>query len=216
MSFNVIELDTWKRKSYYQHYVHTVRCTYSITVNIEIDSLVKELKLRGIKAYPAQVYILSRAVNNFQEFRMAINTHGELGYWESTSPSYTILNKDTETFSSIFTPFDSDFSKFYDKCIHDMEKYGNSDTLFPQNNMPENLFTISSFPWQSFTGFNLNVYGEGTYLPPIFTIGRYLEQNGKTHMPLSIQVHHAVCDGYHVGKFIDAVQGLAQNFSDWL
>ena len=80
MSFNVIDLDTWKRKSYYQHYVHTVRCTYSITVNIEIDSLVKELKLRGIKAYPAQIYILSRAVNNFQEFRMAINTHGELGY----------------------------------------------------------------------------------------------------------------------------------------
>ncbi|MPL82424.1 Chloramphenicol acetyltransferase [bioreactor metagenome] len=93
MLFNIIDLNTWKRKYYYQHYIHTVRCTYSITVNIEIDSLVKELKLRGVKAYPAQIYMLSCAVNKFQEFRMAINTHGELGYWESTSPSYTILNK---------------------------------------------------------------------------------------------------------------------------
>lgn len=25
-------------------------------------------------------------------------------------------------------------------------------------------------------------------------------------LPLAIQVHHAVCDGYHVGKFIEILQ----------
>lgn len=25
-------------------------------------------------------------------------------------------------------------------------------------------------------------------------------------LPLAIQVHHAVCDGYHVGKFIEMLQ----------
>ena len=58
-------------------------------------------------------------------------------------------------------------------------------------------------------------HGEGTYLPPIFTIGHYVEQNNKKHMPLAIQVHHAVCDD-HVGKFAESLQGMAMNFSKWL
>ena len=37
-------------------------------------------------------------------------------------------------------------------------------------------------------------------------MGKYEEQNGRRLLPLSIQVHHAVCDGYHVGLFVDIVQ----------
>lgn len=33
---------------------------------------------------------------------------------------------------------------------------------------------------------------EGYYLPPIFTIGKFIEEDRKGLMPLSIQVHHAV------------------------
>lgn len=52
----------------------------------------------------------------------------------------------------------------------------------------------------TFTSFNINVFGDGKYLLPIFTLGKYFEENEKRMIPLAIQVHHAVCDGYHVGK----------------
>ena len=147
---------------------------------------------------------------------MAINSRGELGCWDNTSPSYTVFNKAAETFSSIYTPFNYNFVQFYENCISDMEIYSGSEIPFPQRDMPENLFTISSLPWLAFSGFTLNVHGEGRYLPPIFTIGRYVEQNGKKHMPLAIQVHHAVCNGYHVGKFAEALQDMAENCNEWL
>lgn len=44
------------------------------------------------------------------------------------------------------------------------------------------------------------------YLLPIFTIGKYFEQNGIIRLPIAIQVHHAVCDGFHVGRFIEELQ----------
>ena len=216
MKFNLIDLTTWKRSAYYQHYTDNARCTYSIIVNIEIDSLVKKIKSFGIKTYPVQIYMLAKVVNEFQEFKMTINSQGSPGYWDTTNPSYAIFNRKTETFSNIYTLFNLDFMQFYNNCTNDIQSYRDSDVLFPQNDMPENVFTISSFPWQSFTGFNLNFYGKGMYLPPIFTIGRYLEQDGKKHMPLAIQVHHAVCDGYHVGKFVESLQELVINFNDWL
>ena len=48
---------------------------------------------------------------------------------------------------------------------------------------------------------------------PIFTMGKYFERDGKRMLPLAIQVHHAVCDGYHVGMFVERLQGYIDNFS---
>ena len=42
--------------------------------------------------------------------------------------------------------------------------------------------------------------------------GKTFEENGKTMLPLAIQVHHAVCDGYHVGKFIETLQANINKF----
>lgn len=77
--------------------------------------------------------------------------------------------------------------------------------------MPKNIFSVSSIPWTTFTGFNLNVYTDGSYLRPIFTFGKCFEQDGKTLLPLSVQVHHAVCDGFHVSRFIDDFQKLVND-----
>ncbi len=57
----------------------------------------------------------------------------------------------------------------------------------------------------SFDGFNLNVKSFD-YLIPIFTIGKYKEENEQYTIPFSVQVHHAVCDGYHAGCFINDLQ----------
>jgi len=67
-------------------------------------------------------------------------------------------------------------------------------------------------PWVEFTGFNINVYDEGKFLLPIFTMGKYFERDGKRMLPLAIQVHHAVCDGYHVGVFVEKLQKHINEF----
>lgn len=61
-------------------------------------------------------------------------------------------------------------------------------------------------PWFSFTAFNLQVFGDGNYLLPIFTMGKAFDAGTKKMLPLAIQVHHAVYDGYHVGRFIELLQ----------
>ena len=55
-------------------------------------------------------------------------------------------------------------------------------------------------------GFNLNLPTVTNYLLPIFSTGKHFEQNGKVWLPMAIQVHHAVCDGFHVGRFTQELQ----------
>ena len=215
MNFIEIQMENWARKSHYEHYRNNVRCSYSVTVDIDVSNLLYQIKKRGIKTYPAQIYMLSTIVNQFPEFRMTTNEEHRLGYWEVINPMYTILNADTETFSAVWTKYDCCFDKFYQAYMQDTAQYANG-VLFPQDHVPANTFNVSSVPWLDFTAFNLNVSTDGNYFLPIFTIGKYKKENNCTLMPLAIQCHHAVCDGYHVGKFVEALREMEINCIEWL
>ncbi len=216
MKFNPIDIEKWNRKEYYIHYMDVMRCTYSLTVNINITGLRAVVKEMGKKIYPVQIYMIATVVNQYAEFRMDKNSRGELGYWDEVNPSYTVFNKKSETFSSIWTNYNPIFSRFYNSCMEDITKYSQSTSLQPKPDEPSNSFTLSCLPWVNFTGFNINVFNEGRYLTPIFTIGRFIETEGSVLMPLSIQLHHAACDGFHVGRFVQSLQELATNHNKWL
>lgn len=95
-------------------------------------------------------------------------------------------------------------------------KHSEFRTCFDSDGRIGNTFPISSIPWVSFTGFNLNVYNEGTYLLPIFTMGKYFQHDEKILLPLSGQFHHAVCDGYHAGVLYNELQLRADTCREWL
>ena len=99
MTFTEIQREHWARKEFFDHYFSQVPCTYSMTVSLDITPI----RQRAVKLYPAMLYCLSRAVNARQEFRMACNGAGEVGYYDVVHPCYTIFHKDTETFSNLWT-----------------------------------------------------------------------------------------------------------------
>ena len=68
----------------------------------------------------------------------------------------------------------------------------------------------------SFTGFNLNINNEGDFLLPIITCGKYFNEENKVMLPVSLQVHHSVCDGYHASRFLEDLQQLISNCNKWL
>ena len=215
MKFIEIDMKQWVRKEHYEHYSNNVSCSYSLTIDIDVTDLLTRLKARELKSYPAQIYMLSTVANQFSEFRMSTNEQNHLGYWDIIHPMYTVLNTKTETFSAVWTQYNKCFHRFYEACLDDMAQY-TSGVLFPQKNIPPAVFNISSLPWLDFTAFNLNVFSGEAYLLPILTIGRYRKEHGKTYMPLAIQCHHAVCDGFHVGKFVEALRYMAANSEEWL
>src|SRR5690606_3969550 len=121
-----------------------------------------------------------------------------------------------ETFSGIWTSKKDEFNDFYELYLSDVEKYESSGKLFPKTPIPENNVSISIIPWTSFTGFNLNINSNSNYLLPIITAGKFENRGNSIYLPLSLQVHHSVCDGYHAGLFMNGIQDLANRPNDWL
>ncbi|MBL3853137.1 CatA-like O-acetyltransferase, partial [Bacillus cereus] len=50
----------------------------------------------------------------------------------------------------------------------------------------------------------------------IITCGKYFNEENKIMLPVSLQVHHSVCDGYHVSRFIEDLQELSNSCNEWL
>ena len=215
MKFHVIDREDWNREQYFEHYLK-LKCTFSMTVNVDITMLLEEVYKKGIKFYPVFIYLISRVVNNHKKFRTCFNDEGVLGYWEEMIPSYTIFHKDDKSFSSIWTDYSRDFRTFYKNYEDDTRCYASVHGFFTKENIPPNVFPISSIPWTSFTGFNLNINNDENFLLPIITCGKYFNEGNKVMLPVSLQVHHSVCDGYDASKFIEDLQQLSNTCNDWL
>lgn len=182
MEFERIQLDSWARREHFEHYRSQVPCTYSMTTKLDITPLV-EAKAR---LYPAMLYLLTRAVNRFPEFRMDFDSEGKLGVYGEMHPCYTIFHRDSETFSNLWTEYTEDYSAFCRAYERDLEQFGGNKSMMAKPGVPANTFPVSMIPWESFDGFNLNLEKGYGYLLPIFTMGRYSENNGRYLLPLSI------------------------------
>ncbi len=216
LRFTPIDMDTWPRKPYFEHYYDTVRCSYSVSCVLDITEMIKRCVEARVKFYPAIIYCISRAVNQVEAMRVCFDTNAVLGTWNYMSPCYATFHSDDQTFSNIWTLYHPVFSEFYQAYMIDMERYGDVKGMFPKPDQPDNCFTVSSLPWVTFTGFNINVFGDGTYLRPIFTIGKYFRDNDKTMLPLAVQAHHAVCDGYHTGQLINSITQTIEGCRSWM
>lgn len=205
MKFTPIDTETWERKEHYDHFMNEVVCTYSVVIPLDIT------RLKGQRLYPAMLWLLTRAVNRVPQFRTALTEQG-LGVYDEMHPAYTVLNGERETFSCVWTAYREDYSAFLEAYEADAALGAASNHYVAKEGRPENSFDVSMIPWLSFTGFNLNLPDSRSYLLPIFTIGKYEDKEGKRILPLAVQVHHAVCDGLHVGRFAEILQEEIDRF----
>lgn len=158
------------------------------------------------------ILAISTIVNRHEEFRKSIDSSGNIGVYDEVIPSYTIFHEDDETFSNIWTAYSSDFETFYKRYLEDIQLYGNIKGIIAKPIQDSNMFTVSCIPWTNFTSFNLNSEKGYNYLPPIFTLGKYHSENSQILIPLSIQVPHSVCDGFHVARFANELQEWINSF----
>ena len=154
MAFQLIDLENWERREFYEHFISQVVCTYSVVVNIDITNL------KGQKLYPAMIWLLTKTVNDMPEFRTSLTPEG-LGIYDDMHPMYTVFNKENKNFSGIWAYFSEDYETFLKDYEDDVARYSTSTRYAPKEGTPANSFNISLVPWVEFTNFNINVFDEG-------------------------------------------------------
>tara|TARA_R110002012_G_scaffold273100_1_gene458912 strand:- start:266 stop:769 length:504 start_codon:yes stop_codon:yes gene_type:complete len=164
--------------------------------------MAKEKKMSFFLYY---LYRALKAVNRIENFKYRI-IQNDVYEYEQVNASPTINRKDG-TFGFAYMNYFDEEAEFYRNALKEIEKVQNSNSLLPALT-GENVIHFSAIPWINFTSLShARSYSQADSCPKI-SFGKITEVNGVKTMPTSIHVHHALMDGFHVGKFIEEFQGL--------
>ena len=205
MEFHPIDLASWPRTPWFTHYSGSNAASFCTTVRMDITQFRRTLQERSWRFYPSLLYAIARIVNCHSEFRTTYS-QGILGTYSHLDVGFTVFNPESETYNELWTEWTKDISTFLQRYTDDVASYQGQPTLFAKPRLSQNIFRISNNPWLDFTALDQNRADLQYDLLPTFTSGAFRTDNGQTTFPLAIQVHHAVCDGFHVARLIAELQ----------
>ena len=199
-----IDIETWSRKNTYLFYKDADIPRYNITVDIDISRFYQFVKDRKFSFYLSFIYFIMQEMNKIENFRYRL-VNGEPYLFDSTHPSYTDSIADTDNFKIVTVNLEDSLELFVKKAKETSDKQGSS-FLNPDEERRDDLVYITTFPWAKFSQVSHAASIDKYDAIPRLIWGKYEEINGKKMMPLSIEAHHALADGRHVGILIQNLQ----------
>jgi chloramphenicol O-acetyltransferase type A len=200
----IIDLETWPRRGHFEIFSTWDYPHFNMCANVDLTAVYPVIKQRGISFNLAIIYFLARTANAIPEFRYRIRAGKPIEH-EVVHPSSTILGKD-DIFSFCALTYFEDFLKFAEKATEKITRVQQRPRLSEEDQGRDDWLFMTAIPWVSFTSFMhpLKLYPADSV--PRFAWGKFFQDGDSMKMPLSVQGHHAVMDGLHVGKFYDVIQ----------
>ena len=198
-----IDMQTWSRREHFEFFNTFNHPHFNLCANVDLTNFYPVIKAHGFSISVAIIYVISRAANAIPEFRYRMRD-GEIIEHETVSPSVTILIAN-DLFSFCAIEYCPDFPEFARRAIEVMAAVKSNPTLKDPPGRDDLLF-MTALPWVSFTSFTHPMRLHPCDSVPRFAWGKYFTQAGALLMPLSVQGHHALMDGVHLGKFYMEVQ----------
>ncbi len=151
-------------------------------------------------------WFLSKAANNIPEFRQRIRKNKVVEH-EAVHPSFSVETEVADVFSFCEVKYSEEQSDFLARAKKTMAVMRKNPSMEDDHNRDDYLF-MSSIPWISFTSMQHAMSHHPSDSIPRIVWGKHFLDGDKIMMPLSVQVHHAVVDGRHVGKYFQKVNEL--------
>ena len=201
-----IDVETWPRKDAYQLFSRGYLPYFSVTTPLDVTELRRFTKKEGLSFYRAMVYIVSRAMNELEPFRLRIRKDG-IAVCETVSPSYTTAGRDGS-----FGISDVEYlpgETMVDFCRRALEKEASQrEQMVVQDDVRDDLIFISSVPWFVTT----SVLQEQPTNPddsfPRVLWDRIHEEKGRQLVNFTAQLNHRLLDGSHVRDLLLRMEEL--------
>lgn len=202
---HVIDLESWPRRKHFAVYAAMDYPHFGLCANVDISRFQPWAKQQKLPFTVALVYALARAANQLTPFRYRIR-NGQIVEHEVIHPSSTVLTDD-DLFSFCTIPYAAAWAEFAataERCIAQARA---NPTLEDEPGQDDLLF-MSGIPWVSFTSMVHPIHMHPADSVPRLSWGKFFADGQRLKLPLAVQVHHALMDGIHVGRFYQLVQEL--------
>ena len=199
-----LDLESWPRRDLFEFFRGYQNPYFNICAQLDITRLMSHLRDRpGVSGSLAYHYFALRIANGIEPFRYRLEGEDSVIIHEVINGGTTVLLPN-ETFTYAYFDYHEDFHRFITEPGEAIERVRVEGSLKPT--MRYDLIYFTTLPWVSFTSFaHARTPGRGESIPRI-AFGKFLRGGDRTHLPISVEVHHALMDGLHVGRFFMALE----------
>ena len=213
----LLDAADYLRYAHFRHFLDEAPSSISLADEVDVTALRDACRRTDSPFYLSFLYLVTRIVNAHDEFRMTTVDAPDFeapmpAVWDTVNPVHNVFHEERETYTNIVSLWRPDYDGFCRDAAEGMERA----RRLTIESVPcgENVFEASCVPWRHFTAVGLA--SDCLPLTPIIAWGRWREDNGHCRMPLSIQIHHAAADGYHLARFLNEAESEAERLADAL
>lgn len=198
-----LDLETWPRRALFEFFRGYQNPYFNICTQLDVTRLMGFLRDRpGVGVSLAYHYFALRIANEIEAFHYRLESDRVVIH-EVINGGTTVLLPN-ETFTYAYFDYHEDFDKFMLDAEEAIRKVRAEGSLKPT--MRFDLIYFTTLPWVSFTSFaHARTPGRGESIPRI-AFGKFLRDGDKTRLPISVEVHHALMDGLHVGRYFTLLE----------
>ena len=200
-----LDLESWPRREQFHFFREYDNPFFNVCVQMDVAAL-RQLPREEAPFFLTYHYLALKAANETEPFRYRLRGDRVLVH-DTIHIGTTILLDDGERFGFCYFDWDEDFSRFAAQGKAALEALRSGDGRLEPAKERDDLIHGSVLPWISFTSFSHARKKEPGDSVPKIVFGKVFQDR----MPVSVEVHHALMDGVHVGRFLERLQGL---FSD--
>lgn len=201
----LLNIEEWPRKDHFNFFKEFEEPFFGICALVDCSTAFKYSKDNNISFFLFYLYCSLRAANEITPFRYRINENNIFVY-DQVNASPTI-NRPDGSFGFSYMDYEPDFNQFIEKAKLEIERIQNSKGLIPAVS-GENVIHYSSIPWINFTSLSHARAFRFKDSSPKISFGKMTEENNRKKMPVSVHVHHALMDGYDVGRHFELFETL--------
>ena len=201
----LIKLHTWPRRKHFEVYRAFDYPHFGLCANVDITTFFPAVKATDATFNIAVIYALAWVANAIPEFRYRIR-ESQVVEHEVIHPSTTVLGGG-DLFSFCTIEYTHRFADFFPWASQAIASAKESIQLEDKPGQDDLIF-MTGIPWVSFTGLLHPIHMHPADSVPRIAWGKYFRDGERLVMPLAVQVHHALMDGVHVGRYYQHVQAL--------
>ncbi|MBX7220288.1 MAG: hypothetical protein K1Y36_10120 [Blastocatellia bacterium] len=200
-----LDVQNWARKELFDFFRGNELPFFNVCTKVEVTALLTALRRKPeISVTLAYHYFVMRAVNEVEQFHYRLRGENVIIH-EAIHGGTTVLLPN-ETFNFAHFDYTPSFSAFYPAAKASVEAV-RSGSLPLDPRQEDDRIHCTTLPWFSFTSFAHARKLRPNDSIPKFAFGKFdREETGRVWLPISVEVHHALMDGLHVGRFLSALQ----------
>ncbi len=199
-----IDVTNWERRDVFEFFRDFDKPYFNICTRLEVTNLLAHLRSRSVSVSLTYHYFALRLANELEPFRYRLR-EGKVLVHDIIHGGTTVLLPNG-SFTLAYFDYHEDFEKFIAEAMPAVEQARSGDAAFRPRTSDDARVHFTTLPWVSFTSFSHARNWRREDSVPKIAFGKFTKESERTLLPISVEVHHALVDGSHVGQYLTRLE----------